>query len=114
MSSELSAPPITLPASLATDSVRAGERFLADASARLAESLDVLATIRTLSELAVESFADGCRITLLDGGAQARGEYPFVPVALTSRSPEYAAVAQEVQERFPLPPDAAYSFAYVI
>ena len=27
-----------------------GERFLADASARLAESLDVLATIRTLSE----------------------------------------------------------------
>ena len=91
-----------------------GERFLADASARLAESLDVLATIRTLSELAIESFADGCRVTLLDEEAQARGEYPFVHVALTSRSPAYVALAREIQDRFPLPPNATYSFAYAI
>src|SRR3954469_13114404 len=114
MSSELSAPPITLPASLATDSVRAGERFLADASARLAESLDVLATIRTLSELAVESFADGCRITLLDEAAKARGEYPFVHVAVFSRSAEHADLAREIQERFPYPADAPEAFPHVI
>src|SRR5690242_9527040 len=61
----------TSPLSLTDGQSAAGERFLADASARLAESLDVLATIQTLSELAVESFADGCRITLLDEDAQA-------------------------------------------
>src|SRR5438477_178009 len=57
-----------------TDGLSAdGEHFLADASARLAESLDVYATIRTLSELAVESFADGCAITLVRHGP---GERP--------------------------------------
>jgi len=91
-----------------------GERFLADASARLAESLDVFATIRTLSELAVESFADGCRITMLDDAALARGEYPFVHVATSSRSPEHAALATELQQRYPVPADAARSFPFVV
>ena len=61
MSSTIATP--TSPLTLADGHTADGERFLADASARLAESLDALATIRTLSELAVESFADGCRIT---------------------------------------------------
>jgi PAS domain S-box-containing protein len=91
-----------------------GERFLADASARLAQSLDVLATVRTLSELAVESFADGCRITMLDEAAQSRGDYPFVHVALSSRSPEHEALAREIQDRYPLAPDAPAGFPYVI
>src|SRR5689334_11846617 len=91
-----------------------GEHFLADASARLAESLDVLATIRTLSELAVESFADGCRITLLDEVAKARGDYPFVHVATSSRDPEYAALASELQARYPFPVDWPRSFPFVI
>ena len=88
------------------------ERFLADASARLAQSLDVLATVRTLSELAVESFADGCRITMLDEAAQSRGDYPFVHVALSSRSPEHEALAREIQDRYPLAPDAPAGFPY--
>src|SRR4051794_33853646 len=91
-----------------------GEPLLADASVRLAQSLDVIATIRTLSELAVESFADGCRITLLDEVAQARGDYPFAHVAVTSRSADYAALAREIQERYPLAPDAPSGFPFVI
>src|SRR5258705_4725795 len=91
-----------------------GERFLAHASARLAESLDVFATIRTLSELAVETFADGCRITMLDEAAQARGQYPFVHVAVCSRNAELEALAREIQERYPFPVDAPVAFPFVI
>ena len=73
MSSESSSIAIGSPLSFTDGHSADGEHFLADASARLAESLDVLATIRTLSELAVESFADGCRVTLLDEAAQSVG-----------------------------------------
>ena len=85
MSSESSTIASSSPLSFTDGNAADGERFLADASARLAESLDVYATIRTLSELAVESFADGCRITLVDEGARARGEYPYTHVAVFSR-----------------------------
>jgi signal transduction histidine kinase/PAS domain-containing protein len=114
MSSEPLATSSTSPLSFTDGHSADGERFLADASARLAESLDVLATIRTLSELAVESFADGCRITLLDEAAQARGEYPFVHVAISSRSPEHEALAREIQQRHPTPTDAPIGFPHVI
>jgi PAS domain S-box-containing protein len=92
----------------------ASERFLLEASARLAQSLDVDSTIRTLAELAVETLADGCRVTLRDEDAEARGEYPFAHVAVTSRVPGRAELAREIQERFPLPPDAPSGFAHVI
>ena len=44
----------------------------------------------------VASFADGCRVTLVDEGARMRGEYPYTHVAVFSRHPEYAALACEV------------------
>jgi signal transduction histidine kinase len=114
MSSESSTIASASPLSFTDGNSADGERFLADASARLAESLDVFATIRTLSELAVESFADGCRITMLDDDAQARGRYPFVDVAVHSRSPERAVLAAEMQRRFPFPVDAPAGFPSVI
>jgi PAS domain S-box-containing protein len=92
----------------------AAEHFLAEASARLAASLDVEATLRTLGALAVETLADGCRVTLLDDAAAARGEYPFQHVGVASRDPARAALANEIQRRFPLPPDAPAGFARVI
>src|SRR5437764_4119771 len=114
MSSESHTSASTLPSAY-TDGLSAdGEHFLADASARLAESLDVYATIRTLSELAVESFADGCRITLLDEAAQARGDYPFVHVGVSSRSPEHESLARQIQEQYPIPADAPMAFPHVI
>jgi len=112
LSSTIATP--TSPLTLADGHAADGERFLADASARLAESLDVMATIRTLSELAVESFADGCRVTLLDEAAQERGEYPFVHVAIHGRSPKHEAIVREIHERYPFPADAPVGFPAVI
>jgi PAS domain S-box-containing protein len=114
MSSESSTISSASPLSFTDGHSADGERFLADASARLAESLDVLATIRTLSELAVESFADGCRVTLVDDDAKARGEYPYTHVAVVSRHPEYAALAREIQTRYPTPVNASMGFPAVI
>ncbi|HEX7980203.1 MAG TPA: GAF domain-containing protein, partial [Gemmatimonadaceae bacterium] len=114
MSSEPSTIAISSPLSFTDGRSADGEHFLADASARLAESLDVYATIHTLSELAVESFADGCRITLVDEAAQARGEYPFVHVGVHGRSPKHEALACELQELYPFPADASVGFPRVI
>jgi signal transduction histidine kinase len=114
MSSESSTIATPLPLSFIDGQSADGEHFLADASARLAESLDVFATIHTLSHLAVESFADGCRITLVDEAAQARGDYPFVHVAVHGRSPEHEALAIELQKRYPFPADSPVGFPKVI
>ena len=112
MSSTIATP--TSPLTFAEGHAADGERFLADASARLAQSLDVLATIRTLGELATEAFADGYRITLLDERARERGAYPFVHVAIHSRLPEYEALARTTQQRFPSAVDAPIGFPAVI
>jgi len=114
MSSESSTFAPSSPLSFTDGHSADGERFLADASARLAESLDMFATIRTLSELAVESFADGCRITLVDETAQTRGQYPFVHVGVHGRSPKHEALARELQEKYPFPADAPIGFPRVI
>jgi PAS domain S-box-containing protein len=92
----------------------ASERFLLEAGARLAQSLDADATVRTLGRLAVETLADGCLVTLLDDAAAARGAYPFVHVDVASRVPGRAALVREIERRYPLPPDAPSGFPRAI
>jgi hypothetical protein len=47
--------------------------FLAEASARLAGSLDVEATLGTIAELAVPALADWCFVEVLEAGRRAPG-----------------------------------------
>ena len=73
--------------------------FLAEASGRLAASLDLEATLRTVAELAVPALADWCFIALLE-----RGRVRPVVVAHVNR--EMVQLAHEALERYPIDFDA--------
>ena len=71
------------------------QRFLAEASRLLAESMDYPATLKTVARLAVPSIADWCVVDLMqDDGRMAR-------VAIEHRDPELLALAHKLQEDFP-------------
>ncbi len=74
-------------------------RYLADASAALATSLDYEATLRRVADLAVPAFADWCAIDLLEEGS-------FRRVAVSHVDPAKVALAQELWERYPPQMDA--------
>jgi PAS domain S-box-containing protein len=76
------------------------QRFLAEASQRLADSLDYEATLARLTELAVPALADLCIVDLLeaDGGIR-RG-------AVAHANPAKQALARVLQERFAPAPGA--------
>ena len=76
------------------------QRFLAETSRVLAESLDYRATLRTVARLAVPDIADWCVVDLMqDDGSLAR-------VAIEHRDPTRLALAQQLQEKFPPKRDA--------
>jgi PAS domain S-box-containing protein len=76
------------------------QRFLADASALLASSLDYDVTIQRLAELAVPGIADWCAIDLV--GPDGEPERP----AIAHVDPDKVELARELRSRFPSPPDA--------
>src|SRR3712207_3190699 len=76
--------------------------FLARASAELASSLDVGATLGTVARLAVPDLADWCFVELSeDDGGTGR----LAPVAVQHRDPEKVKLGWEVMTRYPLNPD---------
>ncbi|HEY0443234.1 MAG TPA: PAS domain S-box protein [Candidatus Limnocylindrales bacterium] len=84
------------------------QRFLADASALLASSLDYDATIQRLAELAVPGIADWCAIDLV----QADGTLGRPAIAHVD--PGKVELARELRQRFPSPPDAPTGTPHVI
>jgi PAS domain S-box-containing protein len=78
-------------------------RFLAEASAILASSLDYEATLKNVAYLAVPQFADWCAVDVVeDGGTVER-------LTVAHADPDQARWANELAGRFPrLGPDAAF------
>ena len=81
---------------------------LAEASSRLAASLDTRETVRAVAHLAVPALADWCFV-------EAREEDgPIRLVAAGNRDPEKVEWAFEVMRRYPIDPDAPYGTARVM
>lgn len=72
--------------------------FLAEASAELAASMDYERTLRRVAHLAVPKLGDWCSVTVVEDGA------PHI-VAVEHVDPAQVALARELQQRFPDPPD---------
>jgi PAS domain S-box-containing protein len=70
-------------------------KFLADAGAALAESLDHIATLARVARLAVPILADWCAVSVADE------EGAFRRVAVVHRDPAKRELARTYQERFP-------------
>jgi signal transduction histidine kinase len=84
------------------------QRFLAESSRLLAESLDHRETLKTVARLAVPDIADWCVVDLVqDDGSMAR-------VAVEHRDPARVGLASELQAKFPPRPDAVSGPAHVI
>jgi PAS domain S-box-containing protein len=86
----------------------AATRFLADASAILAESLDYETTLQQVARLAVPHVADWCSVDIAD----AEG-VPHL-LAIAHVDPEKVALAHEHRRRYPADPDAPYGAAEAI
>jgi len=93
-----------------TDRKRAEERFrfLAEASEVLASSLDYPSTLQRVAGLAVPLFADWCSVNMLqpDGSIEA--------LAIAHADPAKVAWATELNERYPVDPDAETGLPAVI
>jgi PAS domain S-box-containing protein len=92
----------------------AAEHFLADASARLAQSLDADTTVRALAELAVGTLADGCLVTMRDEAGERAGGCPYQHVAVASRVPGRGQLVMEIERRFPLAVDSPSGYPRAI
>jgi signal transduction histidine kinase len=84
------------------------QRFLAEASRLLAESMDYAATLKTVARLAVPGIADWCVVDLMqDDGRMAR-------VAIEHSDPSRLALAHKLQEDFPPRTGASAGPAHVV
>jgi len=81
--------------------------FLAEASARLAGSLDVEATLGTIAELAVPALADWCFLEVLDGDLVRQAVVKHV-------HPEMVRFARDLIARFPIDLEASYGTGKVL
>jgi PAS domain S-box-containing protein len=81
--------------------------FLAEASVRLAGSLDVEATLSTIAELAVPALADWCFVEVLEHGRVRQAAVAHV-------HPEMVRFARELIVRYPIDLDAAYGTGKVL
>jgi PAS domain S-box-containing protein len=87
----------------AREAAEAGEqraRFLAEASAALASSLDYEATLRSVAQLAVPYLADWCAVHIAEDGQH------LEQLAITHIDPAKVAWAEELGVRFPPDPTA--------
>lgn len=86
----------------------ARQRFLAEASRLLSESIDYAATLSTVARLAVPGIADWCVVDLIqDDGQMAR-------VAIEHRDPSRLALAHALQANFPPRAGAPVGPAHVV
>ncbi|HEY8292063.1 MAG TPA: PAS domain S-box protein, partial [Thermomicrobiales bacterium] len=76
------------------------QRFLAEASALLASSLDYETTLQRVAQLAVPHIADWCAVEIVEGDL-------FRPVAVAHTDPAKVAMARDVRQHYP--PDPAES-----
>jgi GAF domain-containing protein len=74
-------------------------RFIADASAELAKTLDYQSTLTRVAYLAVPDYADWCSIQLLEEGE-------LRTIAVAHQDPAKVELALELQRRYPADPDA--------
>jgi PAS domain S-box-containing protein len=81
--------------------------FLAEASARLAGSLDVEATLGTIAELAVPALADWCFVEVLENGVVRQA-------AVAHSRPEMVRFARELISHFPIDLNAGYGTGKVL
>ena len=70
-------------------------RFLADAAAALAGSLDYEITLQQVADLAIPAFADGCIVELADADGH------LVPVAMAHRDRDKVGLMRELREEYP-------------
>jgi PAS domain S-box-containing protein len=95
----------------AEEGLRQGERaarFLAQASADLAELTDYESTLRKLAGIAVPSFADWCAVDLVDSDGTLRR------LAVTHTDPAKVDLADEHRTRYPPRPDDPYGVPKVV
>ena len=86
----------------------ARRRFIEEATATLASSLDYQMTLAAVTGLAVPHLADWCAVDLVDVDGNIRH------VALAHVDPAKVAWARELRERYPPPPDALVGLAQVL
>jgi PAS domain S-box-containing protein len=79
---------------------RENRRFLASATELLGSSLDYEETIQRVAELAVPQIADWCAVDIVDETGVPRR------IAVAHPDPEKLALARELEEQYPSPPDA--------
>ena len=83
------------------------QRFLAEASRALAESLDYQATLDKIARLAVPAIADWCVVDLREDGSLRR-------VSVAHADPAKETLAWEIEERYPTNPEATVGVPQVI
>ena len=97
-------------AEVAREAAEAAEQrvaLLADASARLAGSLDVESALQSIAELAVPTLADWCFVEVLERGH-------VRPIAVTHRDPEMVQLARDVLSRYPIDLNAPFGTGKVL
>jgi PAS domain S-box-containing protein len=82
-------------------------RFLTEASAELAGSLDYQATLAKVARIGVPEFADWCSVALLEDGE-------LRTLAVAHVDPEKAAFAEELGRRYPAQPNAPHGSWHVV
>ena len=92
----------------AAERALARTQFVARASAELSASLDYEATLATVARLAVPGFADWCAVDVVDDDGKIRR------LAVAHVDPTKVALAQEIAQRYPTPPDAPTGVPRVI
>ncbi|HEX2205225.1 MAG TPA: PAS domain S-box protein [Longimicrobium sp.] len=95
-------------ASRSADASRRRIELLAEASSRLASSLDFRETVRTVAQLAVPALADWCFVETQDDTGAIR------LLAAGHADPAKVEWAFEVMRRYPIDPDAPYGTANVL
>lgn len=83
-------------------------RFLTEASAILADSLDYETTLQSVAQLAVPEIADWCAVNLLDDDGQMR------TLSVAHVDPEKVEFVRTLESRYPADPDAAHGWPEVL
>jgi PAS domain S-box-containing protein len=84
------------------ESAEAGQRFLSEATAILASSLEHEKTLERITALAVPSLADWCSVDLVGADGKLR------TVSIVHADPSKREIARELAERYSVRPDAPY------
>jgi len=84
------------------------QRFLAEASALLASSLDYETTLASVAKLSVPNLADWCVVHIVGENGRLR------QLAVVHSDPDKEEAARKLQERYPVEPDAAMGVPNVL